>query len=716
MKKRFVFIALLLFLSYMPLVNASYDAIINSSSVRIRSESSTNGSIIATLSKGTNISVVDKTLYLGEGCDTKWLKLTYKEKEAYVCSKYVTYVDNSFSGINVTDWTARVSGNNVAVRKGAGTNYSVIERLSLGVNVTILDTKDNWYKINYYNSSVGWISKDYVVKKEEITAKDEEYEQTLKTEGFPDDYIPYLTYLHQKYPNWVFKAGKTNLNFSSSVASESGICYMQTENDNYRTSSKPAEGKTWFRVNKGVIAFYMDPRNWLTEERIFMFENLSYEDSLEETYPTLVKSIFGTSKLSADEYTIPMFNAGKTNKISPVHIASRIRLEVGADGSGSTSGGEFTWKGKKYSGYYNFFNIGAYEVTIDGVNYSAVTRGLAYAAKLINRDGELWNNIETAITEGSSFLANGYVSKGQGTLYYQKFNVGPNSQFKKYTHQYMTNIQAPATEGNQTYNSYKKSDVLNQTFIFEIPIYNDMPLYTSLPKSGNTNNDLKLLDVSGYELSPSFDQDIIEYEVFVPLATNKITINAEAEASTSTVSGNGEYELKDDETEITIIVTSETQEEKKYSITIKKADIEISINEIVTKAGYTASDNIITKIKNGTTINSMKNSLITAGAVKVTATTGNGTQLKDTDIAATNYKLEISTQDDTKIYILSVKGDTSGDGNITILDLLQVQKHIKGAKKLTGASLLAGDTSGDNDVTILDLLQVQKHIKGAKKL
>ncbi|UKI58875.1 MAG: hypothetical protein L6V81_05905 [Clostridium sp.] len=49
---------------------------------------------------------------------------------------------------------------------------------------------------------------------------------------------------------------------------------MQTTNDNYRISNKPAEGSSWFKVNTGVIAFYLDPRNWLTEERIFMFEDL----------------------------------------------------------------------------------------------------------------------------------------------------------------------------------------------------------------------------------------------------------------------------------------------------------------------------------------------------------------------------------------------------------------------------------------------------------
>ena len=42
-----------------------------------------------------------------------------------------------------------------------------------------------------------------------------------------------------------------------------------------------------------------------------------------------------------------------------------------------------------------------------------------------------------------------------------------------------------------------------------------------------------------------------------------------------------------------------------------------------------------------------------------------------------------------------VKGDTSGDGEINALDLLQIQKSILGTYTLSGASLKAGDTSGD---------------------
>ena len=503
---------------------ADYDAIISGNTVRIRSGAGTNNSALYTVNTGTAISVVDKTLYEGNGCSAKWYKINYKNQTGYVCSTYVKFVDNSYAGINVADWTARVNANNVAARSGASTKYSTQDTLSLGVNVKILgSTKANnsgcssneWYKIEYYNGKVGYMCSKYVTEKKNVTATDEEYSKELKAAGFTDSYIPFLTYLHKKYPNWVFKAKNTNSSFTTAVSSEEGKNYMQTTNNNYRTSSTPAEGSSWFRANTGVIAFYMDPRNFLTEERIFMFEKLDYSSEFDDKYPGMIKAIFGNGKLSDDKYTVPIFNAGKKNKISPVHIASRIKQEVTANGTDSTNGTEFTFKGKTYSGYYNFFNIGAYEQTIDGVKYGAITRGLAYAAKLISRDGEVWDNIETAITEGSSFLANGYITKGQGTLYYQKFNVSPDAYYSNYTHQYMTNLQAPATEGNSTYNSYNSSGILTEPLIFEIPVFNYMPLYTSLPASGDSNNYLKSLEVEGFSISPNFDEDVLTYETYV---------------------------------------------------------------------------------------------------------------------------------------------------------------------------------------------------------
>ena len=63
-----------------------------------------------------------------------------------------------------------------------------------------------------------------------------------------------------------------------------------------------------------------------------------------------------------------------------------------------------------------------------------------------------------------------------------------------------------------------------------------------------------------------------------------------------------------------------------------------------------------------------------------------------------------------------VKGDTSGDGIINALDLLQVQKYILGNYDLANEYAQAGDTSGDGTVNALDLLQIQKYILGIYSL
>ncbi len=730
MKKRNIMVIILLTILCIPFsINAAFDAEINGNTVRIRTGPGTNNSAIKTVNAGTSIKVVDKTLYEGTGCDAKWLKVIYNDQEGYVCSKYVTYLNTAYAGINVIDWTARVSGNNVSVREKASSSSTLIETLTLGANVTILGSSGNYYKIKYYGEKEGYISKDYVVKKSDVTATDEEYAKTLKAKGFPDSYIPYLTYLHKKYPNWQFNADKNNRSFTTSVDKEGGKCYMQTKNDNYRTSSTPAEGKTWFRVNAGVIAFYMDPRNWLTEDRIFMFEKLDYDKNLEKEYPVIIKSIFGSGKLGDDKYTIPMFNAAKSLGISPIHVASRIRLEVGASGSASTDGGKFTWKGKTYSGYYNFFNIGAYETTIDGVKYSAVTRGLAYAAKLVGRTtGEPWNNIETAIREGSSTLANNYVTKGQQTIFYQKFNIGPNAG-SPYAHQYMTNIQAPAIEGASTYNSYRKGNLLNSKIIFDIPVYKDgtLPAYTSLPKSGDTNNNLKSLSVVGYSLTPSFDEDILTYDSYIPKEATSVTIDAKTSSDKASISGIGEIKIEDDEEDVTITVISEAGEEKKYVITIHRVDDPTTVSMVLEKSHLNVNGNYIYRVKHGTQISDFRSSLITAGARNVIFKNKDGKEIDEKEIKegkliGTGFKVTISTLLESKTYTLAVRGDTSGDGIIDIRDLLDIRLHITETTTLTGANYIAGDLDSigidhprqvndkKENVDILDLLQIRLHI------
>ncbi len=726
MNKKIKLVLLTIILCMPLLVKADYSAVIKGTSVRIRTEANTSSSIIKTVSSGTQITVVDKTTIAGDGCSDGWLKIIYKEKDGYVCSKYVKYVNSAYDGLTIANWTARTTGNDIAVREGTSTSTKKLGSLSLGVNVTILEEFDGdktscssgkWYKIKYNGSKTGYMCKNYIVKKEDITIDDPEYANTLREAGFPDSYIPYLSYLHSKYPNWSFKAVNTGHDFIKAVYSEEEKNGMQTTNNNYRTSTTPYEGSTWFMVNTNVIGFYMDPRNWLLENRIFMFEKEDhYEESFEEIYPNLIKSIFSNGKFADDKYVIPIMNTGKKYDINPTTIASRIRQEVGVNGSDSTSGKEFKFDGKTYSGYYNFFNIGAYNDTINGIKVNPVLRGLLYAAKVIKRSGEPWNNIETAIDEGTAFVANEYIKKGQGTAYYQKFNVSPYSTHSSFTHQYMTNIQAPATEGATTYSSYKTAGILSSSFIFEIPIYNNMPENTSLPGVGSNNNNLTALQVEGYYLSPAFDPDVIAYNAYVPLETEKVNILATAEDINAKVEGIGEVVLEENEMDVTITVTSETGVEKKYVISIKKVDDTITSSEIVAMSNLTTQNQIITKVKNDTTAGYIKNILLSSGARNVVVKSSDGNLLNDNDILTTSSIVTITTLVDTIDYSISVKGDTSGDGKITMLDLLQVLKHINGDKALVDSNLLSADTSGDGVVTMLDLLQVLKHINGDKSL
>lgn len=55
-------------------------------------------------------------------------------------------------------------------------------------------------------------------------------------------------------------------------------------------------------------------------------------------------------------------------------------------------------------------------------------------------------------------------------------------------------------------------------------------------------------------------------------------------------------------------------------------------------------------------------------------------------------------------------GDVNGDGRISAMDLLQVQKHLLKLITLQDAYSIAADVNGDGRISAMDLLQVQKHL------
>jgi len=98
--------------------------------------------------------------------------------------------------------------------------------------------------------------------------------------------------------------------------------------------------------------------------------------------------------------------------------------------------------------------------------------------------GRPWTSPKKAIVGGAEFVASGYISNGQFTSYLKKFNVNPNGYYPVYTHEYMANLAAPCNEASSTYKSYLKNGLLSLPLQFTIPIFENMPEFTTHPVTG----------------------------------------------------------------------------------------------------------------------------------------------------------------------------------------------------------------------------------------
>ena len=63
-----------------------------------------------------------------------------------------------------------------------------------------------------------------------------------------------------------------------------------------------------------------------------------------------------------------------------------------------------------------------------------------------------------------------------------------------------------------------------------------------------------------------------------------------------------------------------------------------------------------------------------------------------------------------------VSGDTSGDGKISVTDMIAIKAHVLKKTILTGAAAKAADVSGDGAISITDFIQVKSHILGKSQV
>ena len=287
-------------------------------------------------------------------------------------------------------------------------------------------------------------------------------------EKFPESYKDDLYELKEKHTNWVFEVYDTGLEWSTVLYNEMNPASRSLV-PSYFSSDFVGEvyGDGWSCATEAAVEYYMDPRNWLTENYIFQFETLTY-NAAAQGIATVQKVLAGSFMAGYIEgyeetgltYAQAFHDIGILYGVNPVHLASRVYQEQGTSGSSDLISGVYPG----YEGYYNYYNIQA-----SGSNHETIVKNGLEEAK-----SEGWNSRYAALIGGSKKLADRYILRGQDTLYLQKFDVDP-AYDGRYWHQYMQNICAPSNEGRRIKLAYEKAGMLYESFVFKIPVYKNMP-------------------------------------------------------------------------------------------------------------------------------------------------------------------------------------------------------------------------------------------------
>ena len=639
-----------------------------------------------------------------------------------ICLGTNVFADTTYIRGQITKGTSKVtvrtcaSSSCGAVKSDTNSNIAI----SYPEMFEVLGEENGFYKISlqfnsyYYTGyiSKGTSSKAYVETKT-FKVTDGDINQML-TLGFPKSYAEKLAKLKVSHPNWQFVPYKVNATWDEVIAGEtkyistnlingSNTSLRNTEDGAY-VNGKWTEfaGGGWYSASKQTVKYFVDPRNFLNDGHVFMFEVLNFDSSVQTT--ELLQSLLNGTFMSGNafyyndnnekvniSYAQTFRDAGEKNQISSVHLISRVIQEQGSNGSSLSSGDN-----SEYPGYYNFFNINANGKTTSEV----IHNGLAYAKK------KGWNSPYKAIIGGASLL-NDYIKYGQNTLYLQKFDFAGDTY---YSTQYMQNVRAPYSESYTAYSAYVKNNSLDIKFTFSVPVFKGtMPDKTSLDIKYNEDSSLSKLSVTSCNLNPSFTSSAYNYTCYVDKKIDNITVNASPTASTSTVKGTGKFDLNKDVTVLEIIVTSAAGTTSTYKITVNKVDeVVLTPDEILAKMQISNKGGYISGFDLGSDANSF-NKLLNSVYPKAVS------QISENKVLYTGMNIKI-TSGITSNYTVVIYGDNNGDGVIDILDLLKIQKHLLGVNKLKNAYLNASDVNKDGNVDIIDLLKIQKHILNVSKI
>lgn len=392
----------------------------------------------------------------------------------------------------------------------------------------------------------------------------------LSLAAFPQSYQPLLAAVKQVYPNYIFLADYIDLSFSEVVENQTlkhrklvsmtgdGISWraLGPENYNWQKGTWNTYSGNWTDASKEVIAYYVDPRNFLNVTHIYAFVTQSYNAKQnEEMLSKIIKGTYLEKGFSdttdyGGSYVKIIMEAAKQSGVSPYVLASTLILEQGREGKSDLISGKH--------GYYNFFN---YSASGDDV----VGNGIAYAKS------QGWSTRSASIIGGAKKYAEGYIAAGQNTYYYKDFDVQDTNP---YTHQYAQSIYDAISSSALLRTAYIGQS--NEAAVFRIPIYKNMPTSAAVrPEENKKLNNYYFSNISVGGLSPSFSMYTQNYTLSVGGNTSVYVVTP----SGASYAGAMQFSLKKGSNTVTLPVKSETGFINNYIITVTAStDCTLSIS------------------------------------------------------------------------------------------------------------------------------------------
>ena len=516
-----------------------------------------------------------------------------------------------------------------------------------------------------------------------------------------------LQTLKSQHPNWNFKILYTDIEWPDAIANEyvghgsSPRNLVPANNSNYDGdwickvcgANKTYDSGNWHCASESAIAYMIDPRNSANYSDIFQFMQLSYSDCNVQTIRTMVAGTF----LNNESYINAIVEAAKKYDVNAYYIVARILQEQGKSGSTLSSGNGYNGQ---YVGYYNVFNIGASGSGQENVILNGLKKAQSYE----------WTSMEKSIMGGTEIIAQSYISRGQDTLYFQKFDV-ENSDGNLYWHQYMQNILAAQTEGQTLRKNFESVGSADAEYTFIIPLYKNMPSSAaarpSTTSSPNTPTSTDLVKVnvtnslylrSEPKKSATTIGSVYKDEIITRLikATDKVdgtywdyvmkADGTKGYAARQTYDSESTYKLY--LVPINQENPSEPEQPNDSNSIIKndKVKVDTETNQVATVPGATVKDfaNLIGK--------------------DVVAKNANGQVLSSDAKLATGCVIN-----DT--YTVAVLGDVNGDANVDTADLLAIQKQLLKISSIEGnVKTSAADINCDSKIDTADLLAIQKKL------